>query len=383
VTTQSVAPRRPDEPTAPPAQPAAPAGPVLPTAPPKAQILASGMHFGLSAATTEEFGTLEASLQRQTTMSGFFTGFDSPFPRDRVVASWQAGQIPYMTWESRPLTDRADPVDYSLRHIADGTFDDYLVTYARSVTELGLPLVLRFDQEMNGNWYRWAEFENPQLRQGDYVAAWQHIHDIFEAQGANAYVMWLWSPNRIDNLSRFPAIDRYWPGDAYVDEVGMTGYLRAEDRAPLTFAGTYDRTLRELRRVAPGKPLLLSEVGATEDGGHKVAWLQSFFPGLLANPDIAGFVWFNYAITDRGHTNDWRVNSTDASYQAFSQGLSATTYGLEVGKKFTLRPRATTAVPTPAPTPTPAPSPGTAPLADRPRHRSAVVTLPVLLGGAP
>ncbi len=329
--------REPAPPAPPPAAP--PAGPVLPATPGKAEILASGKHFGMSTGTTEEFQGLEASLQRQADMTGFFKGFDTGFDRDRVVAAWSAGTIPVMTWETRPLASTTDTTDYSLRKVADGTFDAYLTSYAQAVAALRMPLVIRFDQEMNGNWYRWAEFENPQVAKGDYVAAWRHVHDVFQAQGANDYAMWLWSPNRVDNLGRFPAITNYWPGEQYVDQVGMTGYLRAEDRAPFTFEGTYGKTLAALRKIAPGKPLLLSEVGATEDGGHKAAWLTSFFAGLANAPDVAGFVWFDYAVTSNGRTDDWRIDSTPRSYAAFSAGLTALGYGLDVGKRFTLRPR--------------------------------------------
>ena len=386
-------PTRP-EPVSPRPQPAPPAGPVLPTAPTKADILASGMHFGMSTGTTEEFGTLEASLRRQADMTGYFAGFDTGFDRDRVVAAWTAGQIPVMTWESRPLETAGDTTDYSLQRITGGAFDDYLTTYARAVAALGLPVVIRFDQEMNGNWYRWGEFENPLIHKGDYIAAWRHVHDIFQAAGANSSAIWLWSPNRIDNIGRFPGIADYYPGADYVDEVGMTGYLRSEDKQAMTFAGTYNRTLAELRRVAPGKPLLLSEVGATEDGGHKAAWLATFFPGLLANPDIAGFVWFDYAITSNGHTNDWRLDSTPASFAAFAQGLTASGYGLDVGKRLTLRPRGTprpvtlppvTLPPVTRPAPPAVPAPPTVPT--RPAVPAPAPRLPPAgppgAGGAP
>lgn len=345
------------------AAPAPPAGPVLPTAPPKAAIVASGQHFGMSVGTTEEFDSLEASLQRQADLTGFFTGFDSPFPRDRVVAAWNAGRIPMMTWESRPLSTTDDTTDYSLPRIVDGSYDAYLTTYAKAVKDLGLPVIIRFDQEMNGNWYRWAERRpdktiDPAL-QGSYVAAWRHVHDIFEAQGANSSAIWLWSPNRIDNIQSWGGdLMPYWPGPEYVDEVGMTGYLRHEDVAaahpkPYTFSSTYDLTLAELRRVAPGKPIMLSEVGATEELGHKVAWVTDFFAGLARTPGLVGFNWFDYAITADGRTTDWRINSTTAAYTAFKTGLLSTGYGLEVGKRFTLNPPATR-LPTPAgPTPTP------------------------------
>ena len=35
---------------------------------------------------------------------------------------------------------------------------------------------------------------------GDYVKMWRHVHDIFEAEGANQYVIWVWAPNIVNNL---------------------------------------------------------------------------------------------------------------------------------------------------------------------------------------
>lgn len=340
------------EPPAPPQNELVPAGRQLPETPTKAEIVVSGQHFGLAAATTEEFDSLEYGLARDATLHGYYRGWDTDYDEDRVIASWQRGEIPVMTWESRPLANLADTTDYSLHRIASGAFDDYLTTYAREITALGLPLIIRFDHEMNGNWYRWSEFDSPYGNHpGDYIAAWRRVHDVFQAQGANDHVVWLWSPNRVDNLGRFPAIDNYYPGPGYVDWVGMTGYYRPGDREA-SFAATYDKTLAELRRVAPGKPILLAEVGATEDGGNKVGWVQSFFPGLAANPDVTGFVWFNHAVTDAGHTNDWRLNSSPSVFESTAEGLEASGYGRERGKRAVLVPR-TISEPPPAAVPAP------------------------------
>ena len=151
-----------------------------------------------------------------------------------------------MTWESRPLSSADDTTDYGLPRIVDGSFDAYLTSYAQAVAALGLPVVIRFDQEMNGNWYRWSERRpdksiDPAL-QGTYVQAWRHVHDIFEAQGANRSAIWLWSPNRIDNIASWGGdLSPYYPGAEYVDEVGMTGYLRHEDVAARTPSRTPSR----------------------------------------------------------------------------------------------------------------------------------------------
>jgi hypothetical protein len=354
LTTRAAPTKATNEPSAPAQEETPPVNASRPTAPSKAEIVASGHHFGMYTATSEEFGDLELSLARDATMRGYYKGWDTPFDTNSVVSSWQRGEVPVMTWESRSLATTGDTTDYSLRRIIDGDFDQYLTTYAHDIVALGLPIVVRFDHEMNGNWYRWTEFDSPYGNaKGDYIAAWRHVHDVFQAQGANSLVVWLWSPNRVDNLTRFPSIDNYYPGRDYVDWVGMTGYYRPGD-GTATFSATYDKTLAELHRVAPGVPILLSEVGATDTGGKKVDWVNSFFTGIATHPDVVGFLWFNYAVTQDGETNDWRLDSTPDVFSAFSAGLSASSYGRLPGKSPVLVPLATGAQ-------TAAPPPSTAP----------------------
>jgi len=162
---------------------------------------------------------------------------------------------------------------------------------------------------------------------------WQHVHDIFDQEGANKLVVWIWAPNIVNNL---PAshktqqfTDALYPGDAYVDEVGLSGYLRPPYAAGnnFTFDYTFGASLSQLRTLTQ-KPIYLAEVGASETGGHKVAWITSFFQALAqpANADIVGFSWFNLAVTSytQGElsTNDWRIDSRPESLAAFTAGLA-------------------------------------------------------------
>jgi hypothetical protein len=313
----------------------------------------------MATATTEEFDALEYSLDRDATMRGYYKGFDTPFDANRVLTSWQRGEVPVMTWESRALAQPGDTTEYPLAQIASGQFDGYLSAYAGAIRALGLPVVIRFDHEMNGDWYRWSE-SNPAFRnqRGDYIRAWRHIHDVFAAAGANDLVVWLWSPNRIGTCC--PGIEDYYPGAAFVDWVGMTGYYRPSNREP-SFAATYDATLDELRRVAPGVPIVLSEVGATEDHGDKVEFVRSFFDGLRTTPDLAGFIWFNYAVSENGHTNDWRLNSTADVFGAFKGALGGSAFGRPRGAPAVLVPLDHAAAAPGTTTAAPSTIPGTAP----------------------
>jgi beta-mannanase len=246
--------------------------------------------------------------------------------------------VPLITWESRSVsgavTGGDDPA-YSLPVILSGRYDDYLRRWARGVRDLGLPLIMRFDHEMNAPWYPWCEVNvsagtgvNGNGR-GDYVKVWRHVHDLFAQEGANDLVIWLWSPNRVDRIPAQPPPAAFYPGDDYVDWIGMSGYYRQYGEVP-TFDQTFGRTL-SLLRLAAAKPILLTEIGATEIGGNKRAWISDLFRGLAREDDVIGFVWFNLAVTSSFDgelvTNDWRIDSSRASIEAMRDGLALSGLG--------------------------------------------------------
>jgi hypothetical protein len=75
-------------------------------------------------------------------------------------------------------------------------------------------------------------------------------------------------------------------------------------------------TLADLAAITRA-PVLITEVGSTEVGGDKAAWITSFFSMLESNRAITGFVWF-----DADKETDWRINSSSAALEAFAAGLS-------------------------------------------------------------
>jgi beta-mannanase len=150
---------------------------------------------------------------------------------DQILAT---GSLPHLTWE--PWDKAINGTTYSLQSIIDGAHDDYIRRWAQQIRAWGQPLFLRWGHEMNGTWYPWDGSHNggetttgygdPGKADGPerYVDAWRHIHRIFEAEGVEN-VTWIWSPNMIDHPnSVLNSIRNYYPGDEYVDWVGIDGY---------------------------------------------------------------------------------------------------------------------------------------------------------------
>jgi len=152
---------------------------------------------------------------------------------------------------------------------------------------------------------------------------WQHVVTIFRQQGATN-VRWVWSPNAISEFSTFSPFDQNYPGDEYVDWVGIDGYNFG------TAYGSGWRTITEIFGTSydaltamTTKPIMIAEVGASEQGGNKAAWIQQ---GLLTEipqrlPRVRALVWF-----DVKRDIDYRVNSSLASLAAFQAVVRSPLY---------------------------------------------------------
>ncbi|MBD7919062.1 glycoside hydrolase [Cellulomonas sp. Sa3CUA2] len=332
------------------------ARPVRPTAPARDAIVhPADRYFGLYTAQSpfswSEFDHVASTVGVQPDLAGYFQGWDTPFRADAVTRSWTKGALPMVTWESRPMeagNSQPNDPEYSLPRIIDGAFDDYLRQYARDVAALGLPVAIRLNHEMNGSWYPWSEQGSNGVQvngnnRGDFVRMWRHVHDIFEAEGANAYAVWVWAPNIVNNLPKLNQPLEYtqslYPGDEYVDWVGLSGYYRPPfdaNQTP-TFSWTFDRSLDQLRAIT-GKPIVLAEIGASETGGgDKAAWVADLFDSLAQprNADVIGFAWFHHTVTTisggQRVTNDWRITSREDSQQAFLDGIRDPSAGFVPG----------------------------------------------------
>ncbi|UAJ79169.1 hypothetical protein IT072_18505 [Leifsonia sp. ZF2019] len=316
------------------------------TAPARADLISPssryyGMYTEQAPFNWATFDATSAKVGVAPNLVGYFSGWDETYRANAVTRAWAQGRMPMMTWESRPIKSANDTTDapaYSLPKIIGGDFDAYLHQYAKDIVATGLPLAIRLDHEMNATWYPWNETDG-QGRSingnnvGDYVKMWRHVHDIFQQEGANSLVVWVWAPNIVNNLAATHKVDGFtealYPGDDYVDWVGVSGYLRPPYKADndFSFDYTFKPTLDKLRALTK-KPIILAEIGASETGGYKAKWITSLFDALgkPENDDIIGFSWFNLAITSYVEgvraTNDWRIDSRADTLSAFIAGLT-------------------------------------------------------------
>ncbi|MEU6853063.1 glycosyl hydrolase [Actinacidiphila alni] len=245
-------------------------------------------------------------------MVEYYVNWTRGFDPGPVRAAYAQHAVPVVSWE--PWAGSAKGTKqpgYALGTIVDGRHDAYIRSFAEAVKADRYPIVLRFAHEMNGHWYPWAE-PNGINKPGQYVAAWKHVHDIFQQVGADN-VIWVWAPNTLrgaDDIS----LKSLYPGDAYVDWVGLDAYGVAEHSA----GELLNPSVKAIRAVTR-KPLLITEAGA-RPGGRKAPYIASFFAWLRARHDVIGFIWFQYTHA-QGGGSDWTFMSSDAAQESFATGV--------------------------------------------------------------
>lgn len=237
------------------------------------------------------------------------------FDADQARAVAKRGSVPEISWEpwdSRVGLRRAQPA-YTLQSIIDGRHDAYVRRYADAVSAYGGPLRIRFAQEMNGAWYPWSEARNGNAP-GQFVKAWRHVHAIFETAGATN-VRWIWSPVA-GSIRR-----EQYPGSDDVDELGLSGFNGGTElfsKRWRPFPVAFGPPLDALHRLAPHKPVALTEVASAEEGGDKARWIRDMFAEIRRRPYVRALVWFNL----RKET-DWRISSSPEARAAVAEGAAS------------------------------------------------------------
>lgn len=250
-----------------------------------------------------------AMVGKQPNLLEYYAAWGDGFNASGVRNAWNSGALTVMSWE---------PFDISVADIAAGKSDAYLKNYAEAVRKLNLPVVMDFADEFNGGWEKWG---TKYVKPKDYVAAWRHIHDVFVDAGAGT-VIWAWSPNIINPVPTV-GLKQYYPGDGYVDWVGLIGYFTLDqDNA---FSSVFGPTMKEIRTFTK-KPFIIIETAA-EPGQRRRADVRNLFKGVQDHDDLIGFVWF-----DIRKNADWRLSVSPLALSEYKRLAADDSVGFDVRK---------------------------------------------------
>lgn len=181
--------------------------------------------------------------------------------------------------------------------------DAFLTEYARAVAAYKKPIALSLDSEFNGPWWAWSyKKETP----AQFVTMWRKAHDIFQKAGATN-VTWVWTVAQESAITT--PLDAWYPGDAYVDWVGINAYYTRPNE---TFDAAMGQTLADTLKIT-GQPVLVTETGANS-ASNRAKTIPVLLSGIKADSHIVGYIYFDYA---KWSTHDWRIDGDAASIEAF------------------------------------------------------------------
>lgn len=274
-------------------------------------------YFGVAVprllSSLQSFHDYAALVGKHPNLTEFYTSWGAQFPGNLTQELWDEGTMLYIAIEP----DRRN----NIPDIISGADDSYIRQYANAVRSLNRPVAISFGHEMNGYWAPWGpKYVTP----AQFVAAWRHIHDIFAATHATNMI-WIWSPNQIGIVTGNIPLRAYWPGDSYVNWVGIVGYYGQVQQ--YTFAGLFGPTVADVRTFT-NAPVLIAETGAPP-GASKPPAMTDLFTAIAQRPDVVGFIWFDYRKSGT-FEEDWRVNSGPLSLATFKRDAKNPLFGFDV-----------------------------------------------------
>lgn len=240
------------------------------------------------------------------------------FPQESLEAIWKHGAVPCLSWEPMYSQNNGE-VTVLFQQITEGRYDAYLSMFARKAAAWGKPFIIRFAHEMNLERYHWGTVKgrygpgSPEI----YQQMFRYVVNLFRKAGAHK-VLWAFCVNAesLPNPAHNPSASwnrarNYYPGDDYVDILGMDGYNWGTTQTPKkngwqsswrSFQDIFAPMYQELRGLSPHKPLLVFETASAREGGDKALWLKEAI-SVLRSWQVQGLVWFQV-----NKEVDWRLN---------------------------------------------------------------------------
>lgn len=247
------------------------------------------------------------------------------FPLKEVTIIKQYGSVPFIRMMMRSdFSDAKSERVYSLQKIIEGKLDKALKKWADDAKSFGEPLMVEFGTEVNGDWFSWSGINNgrnPEIFKEAYI----HIIELFRDEEVNN-ITWVYhvhgesAPDESWN-----SMSAYYPGDDYIDWLGMSIYGVQEKGETLRDVNVlFDDAYKKLSAVSKNKPLALLEFGMIEHE-RKAEWLKSVFDLLKSgkyNRIKAISYWHSLWDNGDGSVTNMRLDSSPEPLKVYKEEIA-------------------------------------------------------------
>lgn len=267
------------------------------------------------------------------------SSYRNNLPQESMILLYQEFGDTYFDWINVVLDDASKKgiaVEYALNVPREGAQLDQIIQDTTFLPQLAsvigryknVPIFLRFGAEMN----IWGTYAEP----SKFVEAFKKVATTLRA--ASPKVAMVWSPNMVSSWNI--NMDDYYPGDSYVDWVGVSLYLNkyflgrewsdAEKfNEVVFFSGDNSDPVLALKEVADKygsrKPLMLSESGTSHYvrtmNSDQTAWAQNKLRQIytyipMVYPQVKLISHFDKVISHE--TNDYALSTNSVIANEYS-----------------------------------------------------------------
>ena len=242
--------------------------------------------------TVPALADVEASVGRRFDLVYNYHDVEDVIPTPTEEQELKDGRILHLAIAARLYGDPQTMVTYA--DIAQGRYDAGLMKQAESVAALHTPVFITFEQEAN-------QHDKVGVRgsAADFIAAWRHLHALYQAAGAKNAV-WVWVMTGA--AANLETAGELWPGNDVVDWISWNvynqsgcggGQIRPELETSFQDAlepfYTWLHSTGPQLGIDPDKPVMISETGSVlyaDDAERTAAWYAAIPATLARFPQV-------------------------------------------------------------------------------------------------
>ncbi|MBM7614477.1 stalk domain-containing protein [Alkaliphilus hydrothermalis] len=241
-----------------------------------------------------------------------YHAYDKPFPHNWARNVKESGAAVHLALETIQGLDIVKD-------------DETLRSFAKLAKEAEVPIFLRFNSEMNGDWVPWHG--NPKK----YIEKFRLVSKVMKEDAPN--VVMVWAPNSVPEKN----ILEYYPGDDYVDWVGVNLYsvkfFNGDPNQPADQVNPLDLLDFVYKNFAARKPIQISEyaathystAGDTDATEFAITKMHMLYYGIKTKyPRIKMINWYSannlkYAHSAERKLNNYSILENEGLKKAYSQ----------------------------------------------------------------
>jgi len=148
-----------------------------------------------------------------------------------------------------------------------------------------IPVIFRPFHEMNGGWFWWGEGN---CTAEEYKELWRQTFKLLQQNNVHN-LLYAYAPNIMQSTEDF---EKYYPGDEYVDILGVDIYNYGGKEAFIKNIKTNLEILK-LEAQKRSKPYALTETGNIDPGSDPKWWTEHLYPGIKDSGIAWVLLWRN------------------------------------------------------------------------------------------